>query len=117
MNWAYLATFAQTCLVEWPLYHCYLRSRLSLRRSLCLVFFINAFTHPVVFFGFLGLKIPFLHALLPAEVFAYAFEAWACLKLTGLRPRNAVWASVLANTASWQFGPILTFYTFQLIGF
>lgn len=117
MNWAYLATFTQTCLLEWPIYHFYLRSKLSLRRSLCFVFLINAFTHPVVFFGFLGLRAPFLYALLVAEVFAYSFEAWACWKLAGLRPRNAVYASALANTASWQFGPILTFYTFSLIGF
>ena len=117
MNGAYLATFAQTCLIEWPIYHFYLRSKLSVRRSLCFVFFINALTHPVVFFGFLGLRVPFLHALLVAEVFAYACEAWACCKIAGLRPRDAVYASALANTASWQFGPILTFYTFSLIGF
>src|SRR5262249_39267993 len=89
VNLAYLATFTQTCLIEWPIYHFYLRSQLSLRRSLCFVFLVNAFTHPVVFFGFLGLKVPFLHALLVAEVFAYSVEAWACWKIAGLRPRNA----------------------------
>lgn len=113
MNWAYLYTFSQTCALEFPFYAWFLGLRQGRwPKTLAGVIAINAVTHPLVFFLFMSAKAPLLWAALAGEAFAFGFEAFACWYFLGLRAREALLASTLANLFSWQVAPLLTYALF-----
>jgi hypothetical protein len=114
MNWHYLYTFSQTCALEFPCYAYFLRkeTKRGWLGALAAVVALNAFTHPLVFFGLLSAKMVLWQSILCGEVFAFGFEAWACFYFLGLRPKSAFWAATAANLVSWQLGPLLTYWLF-----
>ena len=110
MNGGYLFTFVQTCCLEFPFYALFLRG--SWLKKIAAVVALNGFTHPCVFFLIMSYKAPLLHSLALGEAFAFSFEAWACYFFLGLKPLHAVAAAVSANLASWQLGPLFTYWLF-----
>src|SRR4051812_23253556 len=109
MNLDYLYTFCQTVVIELPVYW-YLMRRFRGCRDLCVaVLAINAITHPLVFFGLMSLGSAPVVKIAISEAFAPAFEAWALIYFLRIPAWPAVAASVLANLASWQLGPIFTY--------
>jgi len=113
MNWAYLYTFVQTNLLEWPFY----AWALGITQGRWLgttasVLALNAFTHPLVFFLIMSRHAPLLENIVLAECFAFGFEIWACVFFLGLSWRRALLGAGLGNLASWQFGPRLTYLFF-----
>jgi uncharacterized membrane protein YfcA len=96
-GWA--VAFALTQALEMPIYW-----RVS--RSLRVAFFASALTHPLVWFVFPMLEalVPWIAAMVAAEVFAVLVEAlW--LRRNGV-PRPLLW-SVVANTFSATCGLVL----------
>ena len=112
MSWAYLYTFLQTCLIEFPFYFYFLRGRFGFTRSLVAVFALNALTHPIVFFFLMTLKFSLLGNILLAEAFAFGIEIWACFYFLRLNFGRAFVAATTANLASWQLGSVLTYLLF-----
>jgi hypothetical protein len=91
---AWLLAFAFTQAVEIPIY----------RRAgapLWVAFAASALTHPVVWFVFPLLDLPWLWMVLCAELFAWLAEA-AWLRWHGVR--RPLWWSLLANGASLSLG-------------
>lgn len=110
---SYLSIFLQSNLLEVPFYYLALRPRGSFAQVLVLATAINSLTHPIVFFLIMNLKLSYLQNILLAESFAILTEAlffWWLLKVTPLR---SFMASLMANLASWQFAPILTYLLFR----
>ena len=73
---------------------------------------INLFTHPIVFFAIMPLKIPYIYTILLAEAFAIVGETLFHRKTFKICIRKAFLTSLLANLASWQVAPMLTYWIF-----
>lgn len=105
----YLYTFLQSNLLEVPFYYAFYRRGLSLREVLLLVTLANLITHPFIFFGICAVGLSLLVSTLLAELIAIGGEP-----LLHGYGRRAVWsmqplvASLIANLASWQLAPLLT---------
>lgn len=74
-------------------------------RIIAAVALANLATHPLVWFLFPGLTLPYLTRVVLSEIFAVAIEAPAySLTLPRLAPRRALLMSLLANGASLLLG-------------
>jgi hypothetical protein len=112
MTLDYLYIFLQTTLIELPFYWFFLRAHLSLKKLVLVVLAINACTHPLVFFGLMALPLAPVVKIAISESFAPAFEAWALVYFLRVPWRQALKASIVANLASWQLGPIVTYWLY-----
>lgn len=112
----YLFFFLQSNLLEWPVYLSRLSDRKSgwdWKRTALFVTVLNSVTHPLVFFGFMNLPLPYLANILLAETFAIAAEAAALNRFAGRSWKDALLTSTCANLLSWQLAPMLTYSFFQ----
>ena len=76
----------------------------------------NLVTHPIVFFGFMSSRLPYVWAVPLAEVFAVVSEMFLYyFFLRGLTFRRAFVASLVANLFSWQVAPVMTWGILQII--
>lgn len=74
-------------------------------RVIAAVALANLATHPLVWFLFPGLTLPYFTRVVLSEIFAIAVEAPAyVLTLPHLQPKRALLISLLANGASLLFG-------------
>ena len=89
--------------VEMPIYGVALRKR-RVVHALLVAFGASAITHPVVWFVFPRLEIPYWWMVVAAELFAVGCEA-LYLRLLGVR--DAILWSLLANAASAGVGFVL----------
>jgi hypothetical protein len=101
---AWLAAFVFTQIVEIPIY------RRALDGRFWVAFGASAITHPVVWFLFPLLPLPYLAYTAAAEVFAVVVEA---LYLRAFGLKNALAWSLLANGASLSLG-LLSRYLFGM---
>jgi hypothetical protein len=102
---AFGVTFAAETLVALPLLR---PSQASLRRRLAAVALANLATHPLVWFLFPGLALPYTLRLVLSETFAVVLETGAYLVIwPALGPRRATLVAVLANGASLVCGLFL----------
>ncbi len=126
----YLLTFLQSNFIEIPFYcvaHALIERRpenfkwIRLARSACTTTFANLITHPIVFFGFLGsgstTGLTWLQGILAAEIFAVVAEAFLHRASFSRAFTTRQWlivtcGAVIANLASWELGPWLSYYTF-----
>lgn len=109
LNLSYLFTFLLSSTLEVPIYGFGYRKQSGFFRVFLLVTLANLFTHPIVFFGFMSSKWPYLWAVLGAETFAVVMEAlmnWIFLPGTTL-PRTFSYA-LFANLFSWQVAPMIS---------
>jgi hypothetical protein len=107
----WLEAFALTLTVEIPIGFLLLR-RFEPRPVVLAakLFFANLATHPLVWFAFPLLPIPYWIALGVAETFAVVTEAvFYLVALEGLRPARAAATSLVANAASCGLGFLLFF--------
>ena len=108
----YLYLFAQSNLLEMPVYFLFLKSFQNKLRFIDKIIFVtglNAITHPIVFFIIMNLKFTYLQNIIMAEVFAVITEG-IILKISidqGFLP--CFLASFFANLVSWQISPMLTY--------
>lgn len=121
VHWQYLYVFMQSNCLELLIYYWGLRRFVprkltrSLNESERILFFlvavtaINSLTHPVIFFGVMNLKLTYLQNILMAEVFAVVCEAAFMRSLLDISKKRAITVSAIANLASWQLAPLLTF--------
>ena len=112
MNWQYALTFLQSSCLEIPIYFLFYRRQMKLREVVLLVTFANAFTHPWVFFGFMGSGWSYLVSVLVAESFAVGGETLLHGAGARLDFRLTFAAALIANLFSWQVAPILTYAFF-----
>ncbi len=113
---SYVYTFLQSSTLEFPLCAYAFRRKVSLWRSLLLVTLVNLVTHPIVFFGFMSSRLPYVWAVPLAEVFAMVSEMFLYyFFLRGLTFRRAFVASLVANLFSWQVAPVMTWGILQII--
>lgn len=112
MIWDYLYTFAQSSTLEVPIYFLFYRSRLTLGRTFLIVTLANSFTHPWVFFGFMGSGWTYLVSVLVAESFAVGGETCLHSWSGHLPPWRTFAAAWFANLFSWQIAPLLTYAVF-----
>lgn len=76
------------------------------------VFAINACTHPLVFFALMAVPGAPLTKIALSESFAPLFEALALYYILRLPIKRAVASAIAANFASWQLGPLFTFWLY-----
>ena len=107
MSWGYFYILFQSNFVEVLVFLFFYRKYLSAKESVLLVSLSNCLTHPIVFFVFLKSKMTYLEAILSAETFAILSEA-VLHRIGGIDWKRAFAASLFANFASWQLGPIFT---------
>jgi hypothetical protein len=116
----YLFLFWQSNLLEWPIY----LSKFSDKsaglpknwrwwKSALFITVMNSMTHPIVFFGFMNLPLPYLANILLAEVFAITAETFILKKFLRMTWWSSLLTSLLANLLSWQIAPMLTYSLFQ----
>ena len=102
---AFGVTVATEAIVAVPLLR---RSESSLGRRLAAVVLVNLATHPLVWFLFPGLALPYATRVGLSETFAVGCETAAYLVIwPGLGPRRAVFVSLVANAASLACGLLL----------
>lgn len=112
----YVLLFLQSNLLEWPIYLARFPGRApgwDWKRTALFVTVLNSVTHPLVFFGFMNLPLPYIANILLAEAFAILAEAWAFRRWMGRPFGDALLTSALANLLSWQLAPMLTYSFFQ----
>ncbi|MBX3017084.1 MAG: hypothetical protein KF767_04290 [Bdellovibrionaceae bacterium] len=109
----YLFFFLQSNLLELPVYLARKPAGWNWKRSLLFITVLNSVTHPLVFFGFMNLPLPYLANILLAEAFAIVAEALALRRFADRRWRDALCTSAFANLISWQLAPMLTYSFFQ----
>ncbi len=116
MKWHYLYLFLQSNFIEIPVFYLFYRRSFSFRKTAVTATCANLITHPVVFFGFLSSGLSILNAVLLAELFAVVTEGFIHRHYLIADPKKPLYyfmlASLTANFASWQFGPVLTYFTF-----
>lgn len=112
MNWQYVLTFLQSSCLEVPIYYFFYRRQMKFREVLILVTLANCFTHPWVFFGFMGSGWSYLISVIAAESFAVGGETILHGAAGRLSFRQTFVAALLANLFSWQVAPILTYAFF-----
>ncbi len=93
---AWLAAFVVTQLCELPVYY-------AATRRWSVGFFASAITHPLVWFAFPLLPLPYWPMVACAELFAVLAEA-AWLRANGLRWARALGWSLAANATSLSIG-------------
>ena len=113
---SYVYVFLQSNVLEipvfWLLYRLFSVPRAGIWRVAGFTTLINLFTHPVVFFAIMPLKIPYIYTILLAEAFAIGAETVIHHKTFEVNLKRAFAASLLANLVSWQLAPMLTFWFF-----
>lgn len=112
----YLFFLLQSNLLEWPVYLARLSDKKtgwSWKRTALFVTVLNSITHPLVFFGFMNLPLPYLANILLAETFAIGAEAWALHRFAERGWKDSLLTSAFANLLSWQLAPMLTYTFFQ----
>jgi len=73
--------------------------------------FANAFTHPLLVFGWLAVPgARLLPLLLGGELFAFLAEATLYHRYFKRSFANCLLASFFANLLSWELGPILSYF-------
>jgi hypothetical protein len=110
---AYVITFLQSNALELAFFYIWHRQiGLTPARSLGLTTLANLITHPTIFFGHMAMGLTWLSAILSAELFAWWGEAALHASTTHTWRRWPAWilTSLLANLASWEFGPRLTWW-------
>ncbi|MBI3550602.1 MAG: hypothetical protein HY078_16310 [Elusimicrobia bacterium] len=114
MIWHYAWLFFQSNALEIPVYYAFYRGRVPLGRTALAATSSNLITHPIVFFGFMSSGASILASILAAEAFAIAGEAFLHRRCLGSTRSLSAYlaASAAANLASWQLGPLLSYYTF-----
>ena len=112
MIWDYLYAFAQSSTLEVPIYFLFYRGRLTFAQTFLVVTIANAFTHPWVFFGFMGSGWTYLVSVLAAETFAVGGETVLHAWSTQLPWPRTFAAATVANLFSWQVAPLLTYAAF-----
>jgi hypothetical protein len=112
MNWQYVLTFLQSSSLEIPIYYSFYRRQLKLHEVILLVTLANSFTHPWVFFGFMGSGWSYLVSVIAAESFAVGGETILHGIGGRLDFRRTFCAALLANLFSWQVAPIFTYALF-----
>jgi hypothetical protein len=106
---SYVLLFAQSNALELPVLAWGYRRTQSIPRTLALGTLSNLITHPVVIFLFMASGWPHWVAVLAAEFFAVVVEAFLHVGFgDGLRLRDTLMWSLVANLVSWQVGPLLT---------
>lgn len=116
----YLFLFLQSNILEWPLY----LTRFSGEslgfpknwhwwKSALFITVMNSITHPMVFFGFMNLPLPYLANILFAEAFAITAETLILKRFLRMTWWSSFMTSLLANLLSWQIAPMLTYSLFQ----
>lgn len=97
--------------LELPVYLFFLRKeqKWTVVEKIAFITGLNAITHPIVFFGIMNLKFSFLINILVAEFFAIITEGMVLSRLMGKIPAQGIALSFLANSVSWQLGPVITF--------
>lgn len=114
MSAAYLYIFLQSNLLEIPFYYLIARERdQGFWRLVGVVTLMNSLTHPLVFFGFMNLKLTYLQNILLAESFAITAEALFFALILRQSSTRSWFAAIIANLASWQVAPILTYLVFR----
>ncbi len=102
---AFGVTVAAEAIVAVPLLR---RSESGLGRRFAGVVLVNLTTHPLVWFLFPGLALPYTTRLVLSETFAVGFETCAYWVIwPALGPRRAVLVSLVANAASLACGLLL----------
>lgn len=114
----YLFIFFQSNLLEWPIYLLRLKQQpafhfASWAKTAGFVTVLNSVTHPLVFFGFMNLPLPYLANIILAETFAIGTEAFLLRRFAKLTWLSALITSLMANLLSWQIAPMLTYAFFQ----
>lgn len=104
----WLIAFLLTLAIECPIVVALLRRADRPARLFALAFFANLATHPLVWFVFPELHLPYLAWLALAEVFAFLAEA-AFFRLTVPRAgwRTALLAALAANASSFVAGLLI----------
>lgn len=109
LSFSYVFTFLLSSTLEVPVYAVGYRNRMAFFRIFLLVTLANLFTHPIVFFGFMSSKWPYLWAVLGAETFAVVAESVLDFAFVpGVSFRRALACGFLANLVSWQLAPMIT---------
>jgi hypothetical protein len=105
----WLEAFALTCAVEAPIAAPLLRcAEPRLARRLLTVLVANLTTHPLVWFFFVRLGLPYWQGATAGELWAFGFEIVVYrLALETATWRRCALVSVLANGASMTVGLIL----------
>lgn len=114
----YFLIFLQSNFLETPVYLPFLFAN-SLRQkdvfmALALVTAMNAITHPIVFFFIMNFKWNYLSNILTAEAFAILVESLMLYKVSKVKYRSCLLASVCANLLSWQISPMLTYAFYSI---
>lgn len=109
MSLFYVYVFLQSNLLEVPFYFLFFRKRVKALEALVVVTAINSITHPLVFFAFMNMKQTYLFNILVSEIFAVAVESFFFLRVLKIGFFKAFAAALVANLASWQLAPILTY--------
>jgi hypothetical protein len=119
MNTDYLYTFFQTNILEVIIFYLFYsivffkkNSIHNFGKTALLTHFGNCVTHPIVFFGFMGIKMTYLKSVLIAEVFAFLTEGLLHFYFGKIPFKKAMSASLLANFFSWQIEPIISYFLF-----
>jgi len=106
---SWLAGFGLTLAFELPLVLGLLsrvEPRLSRRVALCLI--ANLLTHPLVWFFYPQLPLPYLVRLTLSELWAFGAEAWFYAGfVAGLGVSRAILTSLVANAVSFGLGLIV----------
>jgi hypothetical protein len=116
LGFSYVLTFLLSSTLEVPVYAFAYRSRLSFAKVFGIVTLANLVTHPLVFFGFMSSRWPYLWAVLGAELFAILAESFihrACIP--GISLKRTLHAAFWANIVSWQVAPMITWYALSLL--
>lgn len=108
----YFYTTVQSNLLEIPVYYLFYRRFKNLPQIALTTTFANAFTHPWVFFGFMGVGLSYFSSVLMAEAFAIIMEAGLHSVALRLSWKRTLIAAALANLFSWQIAPIITYIFF-----
>ncbi len=114
---SYFYTFWQSNLLEIPVYFLVYRwlagkEMMTFAKVAAVTTLANAFTHPWVFFGFMGVGVSYLVSVPLAECFAVFGEAPLQSYALGPKFKITLLASLLANLFSWQVAPIITYVLF-----
>ncbi|MBO9668058.1 MAG: hypothetical protein J7501_14750 [Bdellovibrio sp.] len=109
---SYLYIFLQSNLIEVFVYYIFYRKLMSFGTNTALVSFSNSLTHPIVVFGFMTSGMSYLKSVLVAEAFAIIAEGLLHGYFGKISYRRTFLASSIANLASWQLAPLITYFIF-----
>lgn len=112
-TWHYLYIFLQSNLLEVPIYYLFYRHSQNFYRSTVSTTVMNSMTHPLVYFGFMNLSMTYLNKIILAEGFAIISETFFYHRYLKINMKYTFFAALIANVASWQFAPILTYLLFR----